>query len=519
MEVDFFDNLKWARDPDILQCIGKEILYYSNKIIKINHFNISQDRCLVLTEESLYNFQKKKLKRKIEYNKIRGITYSKISPELFVIHGNELEYDYYFQSSERNTIIKLIAKLFEDQVGKSIKICEVNEKNLKNYVTGKKEKKKDINYSKMDETKLIDIKQFLTNNKFIENKKSRTSSSISVANEEKKIEDENPVLIKTNMIFCNEQNLEKATLENFKIIKILSRGVYCKIFLVKNNETNKYYVMKSLKKIYLEEKNDINVLILKKQKIQNLKNNFLMGCVACFQTDERIYFILNLIEGESFSDYLYTKKTTEEKQIKFFMAIIGLTLDYFHKNGITFRNLNPNDIIIEKDGYLKISDIKLNSLFKIKKINLISKNITEYTPPEEFGGKKMEKDADWWIYGIILYELFYGIPPFFSEDEKKLKELIEKSELRFPKEPKINKSAIDLIFQLLNKNPDKRLGHNKDFDDIKNHEFFSGFNFNDIINKKIKSNYLPQIGNIITDKEKKFIIPYEDAINSKILNL
>ena len=518
MEVDFFDNLKWARDPDILQHIGKEILYYSNKIIKINHFNIGQDRFLVLTEESLYNFQKKKLKRKIEYNKIRGITYSKISSELFVVHGNEVEYDYYFQSPERNIIIKLIAKLYEDQTGKPIKICEVNEKTLKNYVTGKKEKKKDINFSKMDETKSIDIKQFLSNNKFVEIKKSRTTSSINI-NEEKKIEDENPIVIKTNMIFCTEQNLEKATLENFKIIKILSRGVHGKVFLVKFNDTNKYYVMKSIKKIYIEDKNELNVAILKKQKIPNLKHSFLMGCCACFQTDERVYFILNLIEGESFFDYLYIQKTTEEKQIKFFLAIIGLTLDYFHKNEIIFRNIHPNDIMIEKDGYLKISDIKLNSLFKIKKNYSISKDTLEYTTPEELSGKKTNKESDWWIYGIILYELFYGIPPFYSNDDIKFKELIEKSELRFPKEPKINKSAYDLIIQLLNKNPDKRLGHNKDFDDIKNHEFFSGFNFNDVLNKKMKSNYSPQIGNIITDKEKKFTIPYEDAINSKILNL
>ena len=72
---------------------------------------------------------------------------------------------------------------------------------------------------------------------------------------------------------------------------------------------------------------------------------------------------------------------------------------------------------------------------------------------------------------------------------------------------------------MLNKNPEKRLGHNKDFDEIKNHEFFHGFNFNDIINKKMKSNYCPQIGNIITDKEKRFVISYEDAINSKIFNI
>ena len=111
----------------------------------------------------------------------------------------------------------------------------------------------------MDETKLIDINKFLCDNKSSEKKKSRTSSCISINNEEKKIEDENPILIKTNMIFCNDKNLEKSTLENFKIIKILSRGDYGKIFLVKNNDTKKYYAMKSIKKIFLENKNEINL--------------------------------------------------------------------------------------------------------------------------------------------------------------------------------------------------------------------------------------------------------------------
>ena len=202
MEVVVFDKLNWAKDPEILKAIGKEILYYSNKIVKINHYNISQDRFLVLTDESLYNFQKKKLKRKIEYNKIQGITYSKISSELFVVHGNEVEYDYYFQSHERNLVIKLISKFYEEQTGKPIKLCEANDKTLKNYVTGKKEKKKDSSYSKMDESKIIDTKKFLSENQFIE-KKMRSTSNVS-ANEEKKIEDENPVNLKTDMIFCKE---------------------------------------------------------------------------------------------------------------------------------------------------------------------------------------------------------------------------------------------------------------------------------------------------------------------------
>ena len=506
MDAFVFDELKWAKDPEILKVIRKEILYYSNKIDKINNLNFRQGRNLVLTDESLYNFEKKKLKRKIEYNKIKGITYSKINPELFIVHGNEVQHDYYFQSRDRNLIINIISKFYEEQMGNSLKICEVNEKTLKNYLTAQKEKKRDANYSRMDESKLIDTKKFLEKNQAI-----RKSSSLNIFEENNIIEDEIPKINKMNMIFCNEKYMEQATLEDFKIIKILGRGEYGKVFLVRYRDTNHYYAMKSIKKDKIDE------ILIKQQIIQNLKFKFLIGCCACFQTEERIYFIMNLIEGESFSEYLLNKNTTEENQIKFFAAIIGLTLEYLHKNGIAYRNLRPNDIKIEKDGYLKISDFKLSSLFNLKQNSEISKEQSEYIPPEELTTKKISKNGDWWIYGIILYKLFFGIPPFFSEDKTKLQELIIKNELKFPDGGKASKSAKDLISKLLNKNPDKRLGNSKDFEEIKTHEFFQGINFDDIINKKMKSNYKPKIRNIINEREEKIFVSYEDLINCKIL--
>ena len=116
MDVFVSDELKWAKDPEILKIIGKEILYYSNKIDKINNLNFRQGRNLVLTDESLYNFEKKKLKRKIEYNKIKGITYSKINSELFIVHGNEVQHDYYFQSHDRNLIINISSIFYEEEM-------------------------------------------------------------------------------------------------------------------------------------------------------------------------------------------------------------------------------------------------------------------------------------------------------------------------------------------------------------------------------------------------------------------
>ena len=163
MEQITYDILNWSKDKDILNIIQNETLYYSNKIQKINHYNISQERFLVLTNEALYNIQKKKLKRKMKYNEIRGITFSKSSQE-FVVHGIDGEYDYHFQSPEKNILICLIAKFYEDQTNLNLKLCEVPEKSLKIYVTGKKEKKKDGNYTKMDETYVINTKSFIKEN-------------------------------------------------------------------------------------------------------------------------------------------------------------------------------------------------------------------------------------------------------------------------------------------------------------------------------------------------------------------
>ena len=514
MEELVYDNLKWAKDKEILSIINKEILYYSNKITKINHYNISQDRFIVLTDEALYNFQKKKLKRRIKYDQIRGITFSKQNIE-FVIHGNDDEYDYYYQSNDRNLILRFIAKFYEEQNGKNITICEVNEKSLKNYVTGKKEKKKDKNFSKMDEKRIINTKKFLEESAILD-KKMRTSS-ISVP-EDEKIDDIIPVEIKSKIIFSKIDNISDIALEDFKIIKIIGRGTFGKVYLVQYKNTKEYYAMKSIKKECLVDENEIKNLLIEKKMLQNLNNPFLIGTRLCFTTNERIYFIMNLIQGESLSEYMRINKNKKEDQVKIYSAIIGLTIDYLHKNGIKYRDIRPDNIIIEKNGYLKIADFKMSQLFKLKNNSLITKETSEYLAPEVINSDGGKTESDWWTFGIIIYELLFDIPPYFNEDDTKIREQIIKNELRFPKGSTVSKGAKELIKKLLNKNPSSRLGHSKGFDEIKNQEFFKGLKFDDLNNKKLEISYKPSIGDILKDKEKYIEVPYDDLINSKILN-
>ena len=137
--IKIIDMLNWSNDKEILNIIEGEKLYYCDAITKINHYGMSQERSIILTNKKLYNMKKRTLRRKIPYGVIRGITYSNLTYE-FVVHGNDDEYDYEYLSPDRNSIICLIAIFYQNATGRPLNICEVQEKTLKNYVTGKKVK-------------------------------------------------------------------------------------------------------------------------------------------------------------------------------------------------------------------------------------------------------------------------------------------------------------------------------------------------------------------------------------------
>lgn len=145
----------------------KEIIYFSDKIIKINHYGFSQERQILITNRGLYNLKKKVQKRRIDMIYIRGITVSSLTDE-FVVHCNDIEYDYHYMSNRqipsifrKRKIIEYLSKSYNETVKKDVKLCEIEAKSLKNVVTTKKEKKKDINFSKMAESNLTPINLYL----------------------------------------------------------------------------------------------------------------------------------------------------------------------------------------------------------------------------------------------------------------------------------------------------------------------------------------------------------------------
>ena len=470
------DNLNWANDKEILSILNGEKLYFSGMITKINHYGMSQERSIILTDKALYNMKKKSLRRKISYTDIRGITYSKLTYE-FVVHGNDDEYDYQYIHQERNLIICFIAIFYQQVAFKPIQLCEVEEKTLKNFVTQKKEKKKDNSFSKMDLKYLIDTADFINQNL------KEISSNPQVDPKEE--------IKRKNTLFSRHKTIKSVELDDFQIMKVLGRGTFGKVCLVQYKPTKEYYAMKSLKKDVLLDMDQVQSTILEKKILQSLDHPFLVGMVFCFQTEERIYFIMPFIRGGELFQHLRTEKFFKEDKARFYAASMGVALEYLHNHGIIYRDIKPENILIGEDGYLKLIDFGMAKMLKGNEKAMSFCGTPEYLAPEIITGEGHNRAADWWSYGILLFEMLCGIPPFYCENTERMYDLITNAELRFPKRIQLSENAKDLIKKLLIKKQDKRLGVNKGFEEIKTHPFFQGFDFDALLAKKLEAPFIP----------------------------
>ena len=564
--IQVHDLLNIKEDNEILNLLKGEKVYYSDVITKINHYGLSQERSIILTDIALYNMKKKELKRRIPYKEILGISYSNISNE-FVIHGNNCQYDYHYNSQDKNLIISLIIFFYDEQDNSKIKICEIPEKSIKNYVTRKKEKQKDCTYTKMDKNYLIDTVEFQDNNmellffgndidinknpgynisnvnninnlnndsidnnnsnaykiyysstnndnNKIEGKKSNNSNFLSNININ--INNTQKEKNKEGTIFSKNKDIKKVTLNDFKLLKVLGRGTFGKVCLAQYKATKKYYAMKIMKKNIILEHNQVTHTLLEKNILQNLNYQFLVGMDFCFQTQERIYFAMNFIRGGELFSHLYKCKYFPEEKAKFYSAIVGLALEYLHTHGIVYRDIKPDNILIDEDGYLKLADFGMSKMLKDQEKAFSLCGTPEYFAPEIITREGHNKSADWWSYGILLYEMLYGIPPFYSKNTEKMFDLITKAKLKFPQKIEVSDDAKDLIKKLLVKNQDLRLGCEGGFEEIKKHSFFKGFDFKALEEKKLEAPFIPTLrGSIdVTNFDRQYTS--EEIVTSEI---
>lgn len=377
-----YDYLAFNDDKSIRAIIKDEILLFSDKIIKINRYNMSQDRLIVITSKAIYNLKKKDLKRRIELSKIKGISMTKITDE-FVIHGNDIEYDYDYVSSKRRNILEVLGPAYQKENQKQLMLCLMEHKTLKNIVTLKTEKKKDSSFSRMPNSNLITVEEYLYGVQHQLKRKSTVIKEIIYIGKEK-------------------DSVKEVNYEDFQIISVIGRGSFGKVCLVEYKNTGELYAMKSIKKDILIDQEQIENTVLEKKILQSVNHPFLCSLVFCFQTDDRIYFIMNFVRGGELFQHLKRFKTFKEDQVKFYAAQIGLALQYLHEKGIIYRDLKPENILMNEEGYLQLADFGMaKSLNQNEKATSFC-GTPEYLAPEVVLSEGHDCMADWWSFGILV---------------------------------------------------------------------------------------------------------------------
>jgi serum/glucocorticoid-regulated kinase 2 len=250
---------------------------------------------------------------------------------------------------------------------------------------------------------------------------------------------------RTSTIYTRRDDIKEVHLEDFLILKVLGRGSFGKVCLVEHIPTKEIYAMKSLKKDVLIDQDQIENTLLEKKILQSLDHPFLVGLVFCFQTQDRLYFVMPFLRGGELFQHLRKFRIFDEEKVRFYASQIGLALDHLHTYGIIYRDLKPENILMDEEGYLKLADFGMAKHLKGDEKAMSFCGTPEYLAPEIITGEGHNKSADWWSFGILIYEMLCGIPPFYNENIDKMYELIKGAELRFPKKIRISTDAQDII--------------------------------------------------------------------------
>ena len=312
---------------------------------------------------------------------------------------------------------------------------------------------------------------------------------------------------------------KKLSVNNFEILEPIGIGGFGEVNICRYKETGKIYAMKKITFKSLKYKNGL-LNVQTEKDILSLNNNniWITQLRYSFIDNKYLYLIMDFCPGGDLMNYLIKRDLLEEFEAKFYIAEIILCVHSLHKMNCIHRDLKPDNILIGEDGHIKLSDfglsfipsdklfplsnIKNKEIFQTEKIynyNMNNKQIIaysnvgspDYISPEIIKNEGYGQEIDWWSVGAIFYEMLMGFPPFFSDNSQMTCMKIKNYEkyLSFPKERKISPEAKKLINDFLTE-PKKRLGFNG-IEEIKNHIFFKGFNWEKI--REMKPPFIPEL--------------------------
>ncbi|KAM4824886.1 serine/threonine-protein kinase Sgk3 isoform X3 [Urocitellus parryii] len=287
--------------------------------------------------------------------------------------------------------------------------------------------------------------------------------------------------------------LSSAKPTDFDFLKVIGKGSFGKVLLAKRKLDGKFYAVKVLqKKIVLNRKEQKHIMAERNVLLKNVKHPFLVGLHYSFQTTEKLYFVLDFINGGELFFHLQRERSFPEHRARFYAAEIASALGYLHSIKIVYRDLKPENILLDSVGHVVLTDFGLcKEGIAISDTTTTFCGTPEYLAPEVIRKQPYDNTVDWWCLGAVLYEMLYGLPPFYCRDVAEMYDNILHKPLSL--RPGVSLTAWSILEELLEKDRQNRLGAKEDFLEIQNHPFFESLSWTDLVQKKIPPPFNPNV--------------------------
>lgn len=291
---------------------------------------------------------------------------------------------------------------------------------------------------------------------------------------------------------------KKITEADFHRLKTIGKGSFGTVYLVRKIDTRNLYAMKVLIKHNVREKNAIKHTLNERAILKRVDHPFIVNLKFAFQTKDHLFMVMPYMNGgELFFHLSEGDDVFGEERAKFYAAEITLAIAYLHENGVLYRDLKPENILLDMEGHISIVD------FGLSKTNVFDGDRTEtfcgsleYMPPELLAGVSYTNVVDWWALATMVYEMIYGLPPFWDEEQPVMLEKIcgcAIDELQFDT-ALFSPECIDFIKSILQPVPENRLGFGVGGSKkIKKHPWFADVDWTKLYYKQVTPPFRPHV--------------------------